>query len=77
MSEIELLERKAAYRKAAGPRAQLVGIEGLAALLNKSPETARRISKLPGFPMPLDIPGDACWLVADIAEWLAQRKRLA
>lgn len=66
----ETLERKAAYRKGAGSRAQLVGIQGLAALLDASPDTARRYTKETGFPAPVDLPGDARWRVSDVEAWL-------
>lgn len=67
----ETLERRAHYRRGASSKAKLVGIQGVAALLDCSPEQAHKEVQLPGFPAPIDKPGDRKWRECDIEVWLA------
>lgn len=66
----ETLERRSAYRRGASSKAKLVGIQGVAALLDCSPEQAHKEVLLPGFPAPIDKPGDRKWRECDIEAWL-------
>ena len=66
----ETLERRAAYRRGASSKAKLVGIQGVAALLDCSPEQAHKEVALAGFPPPVDKPGDRKWRECDIEAWL-------